>query len=210
MNRPPFAVLAFGLVAACTTRDIPPAADTGMSQATDTAATVADSAPSASPDTSIPVAGSGTPPTEWTVNTRGIGPVSAGMTVAEAGVAAGSPLVVPATPEECYFARIKGAPADLMMMVQKGKISRVDVTRALTIATTTGAKIGDTEERIKSLYPNQVTVQPHKYTDGRYLVVTPVASADRNYRIVFETDGKKVLRYRSGLIPAVEYVEGCA
>ncbi len=204
-------LLVFTLtIAGCTTSDVPPAADTGMSQAIDTPATVADSAPPAAPDTSIPIAGSGTPPTEWTVYSRGIGPITAGMTVAEAGVAAGNPLVVPESPEECYFARIKGGPNDLMMMVEKGKISRVDVTRALTIATTAGAKIGDTEERIKSLYPNQVTVQPHKYTDGRYLVVTPVAAADKDYRIVFETDGQKVLRYRSGLVPSVEYVEGCA
>jgi hypothetical protein len=30
-----------------------------------------------------------------------------------------------------------------------------------------------------------------------------------NNRIVFETDGKKVVKYRSGRLPAVEYVEGC-
>ncbi len=210
MIRPLFTVLALAVVAACTTRDVPPAADTGLSQANDTAATVGDSAPPAAPDTSAPTAGPGTSPGSWTVTTRGIGPISAGMTVAAAGVAAGSPLVMPETPEECYFARINGAPADLMLMVEKGKISRVDVTRALTIATTTGAKIGDTEDRIKLLYPNQVTVQPHKYTDGHYLVVTPVDAADRNYRIVFETDGRNVLRYRSGLMPAVQYVEGCS
>lgn len=61
-----------------------------------------------------------------------------------------------------------------------------------------------------SLYPGQVTVQPHAYTDGHYLVVTPPAAADSSFRIVFETDGQKVLRYRSGLVPAVEYVEGCS
>ncbi len=209
MIRPLVLTLAFTL-AGCTTRDVPPPADTGVSQVNDTGAVPIDSAPSAPTDTAMPDSGSGTPPIEWTVNARGIGPITAGMTVAQAGVAAGNPLVVPANAEECYFARIKNAPADLMMMVEKGKISRVDVTRALTIATTTGAKIGDTEDRIKSLYPNQVAVQPHKYTDGRYLVVTPVAAADKNYRIIFETDGQKVLRYRSGLMPAVEYVEGCS
>lgn len=61
-----------------------------------------------------------------------------------------------------------------------------------------------------SLYPGQVTVQPHAYTDGHYLVVTPPAAADSSFRIVFKTDGQKVLRYTSGLVPAVEYVEGCS
>lgn len=94
-----------------------------------------------------------------------------------------------------------------MVMVEKDEISRVDVT-AGSVATVEGAKIGDSEDRIKSLYPGRVAVQPHKYTDGHYLVVTPKSGGDN--RIVFETDGKKVLRYRSGRMPAVQYVEGCA
>ena len=34
--------------------------------------------------------------------------------------------------------------------------------------------------------------------------------SDRNYRIVFETDGKRVLRFRAGKLPEVEYIEGCS
>lgn len=70
--------------------------------------------------------------------------------------------------------------------------------------------IGDSEERIKSLYPNRVAVSPHKYTDGHYLTVTPAEKADSAYRIIFETDGKKVVHYRAGVRPQVEYVEGCS
>ena len=92
-------------------------------------------------------------------------------------------------------------------MVEKGTVSRVDITQG-TVATTKGARIGDSEDRIKSLYPGQVKVMPHKYTDGHYLVVTPAGGGEN--RIVFETDGEKVLRYRSGREPAVEYVEGCS
>lgn len=125
------------------------------------------------------------------------------------GTAARS-LVIPAKLQECDYVRVKNAPAGLLLMVEKGKISRVDVTEGTTIATTAGARIGDTEERIRSLYPGQVTVQPHKYTDGHSLVVTPKDPAQKDYRIVFETDGKKVTRYRSGKVPSVEYVEGCS
>jgi hypothetical protein len=38
----------------------------------------------------------------------------------------------------------------------------------------------------------------------------PKDATDRNFRIVFETDGKKVTRWRAGLLPQVEFVEGCA
>jgi hypothetical protein len=29
------------------------------------------------------------------------------------------------------------------------------------------------------------------------------------FRIVFETDGQRVTRFRAGRLPAVQYVEGC-
>jgi hypothetical protein len=84
---------------------------------------------------------------------------------------------------------------------------RVEVRRG-TIATSTGARIGDSEDKIKTLYPGQVSVTPHKYTQGgHYLTVTPPSSTDR---IIFETDGKKVVNYRAGQRPQVEYVEGCS
>jgi len=89
------------------------------------------------------------------------------------------------------------------------RIGRVDVDSG-AVATSTGARIGDSEDRIKSLYPNRVTVSPHEYTDGHYLTVESGSEADSLYRIIFETDGKRVLNYRAGTRPSVEYVEGCS
>lgn len=132
------------------------------------------------------------------------------MTLDEARILLGDDLIVPAKLEECDWIRVRNAPPRLLVMVEQGKISRTDVDSGTAIATTAGARIGDTEERIKSLYPGQVTVQPHKYTDGHYLIVTPADAADKDFRIVFETDGSKVTRYRSGKIPSVQYVEGCS
>jgi hypothetical protein len=40
--------------------------------------------------------------------------------------------------------------------------------------------------------------------------VTPSAAADKQFRIVFETARGRVTRYRAGLMPSVEYVEGCS
>jgi hypothetical protein len=147
------------------------------------------------------------PAGEWEVTSSGIGALKAGMSLDEAKIVMRDNLVIPAKLEECDFVKTKTGPKGLMVMVEKGEISRVDIT-AGSVATVEGAKIGDSEDRIKSLYPGQVAVQPHKYTHGHYLVVTPKGGGDN--RIVFETDGKKVLRYRSGRMPAVQYVEGCA
>jgi hypothetical protein len=132
------------------------------------------------------------------------------MTVAEAQ-AAYPAFKVPSSPDgsACSYATLNGFPAGIGAMVDAGKVVRVEVRRG-NFETSTGARIGDTEERIKSLYPGQVTVSPHKYTDGHYLTVAPTAEADSANRIIFETDGRKVVNYRAGIRPQVEYVEGCS
>jgi len=144
---------------------------------------------------------------EWEVTPAGLGSLKAGMSLDEANIIMHNDLQIPSKLEECDFIKTKSGPKGIMIMVEKGEISRVDITSG-AVATVEGARIGDTEDRIKSLYPGQVTVQPHKYTSGHYLVVAPKGGGDN--RIIFETDGKRVTRYRSGRMPAVQYVEGCA
>ncbi len=132
------------------------------------------------------------------------------MTVAEARAVVPG-FAVPASRDStaCTYGKADGLPAGVAVMVQGGKVVRVEV-RSGAVATSAGARIGDSEERIKTLYPTQVSVSPHKYTAGaHYLTVVPASKADSSYRIIFETDGKRVVRYRAGLRPQVEYVEGC-
>ncbi len=94
-------------------------------------------------------------------------------------------------------------------MVVKDTVVRVDVDTA-GVLTGEGAGVGDPEERVVTLYAGRVTVQPHKYTgpEGHYLVVS--IPPDTLLRIIFETDGRIVTRYRAGRRPAVDHVEGCS
>ena len=144
---------------------------------------------------------------QWQVTAAGIGDVKAGMSVEEANVVLGGALAIPAKLQECDYVRPKTTPKNLAFMVEKNQISRVEVQPGSDIATVAGAKIGDTEDKIKSLYAGQIESRPAKYGSGHTLVVTPKSGG--NNRIVFETDGRKVTKYRSGRLPAVEYVEGC-
>lgn len=146
---------------------------------------------------------------EWTVTEAGFGPVRAGMTVAEADRALGGRLDVPPTPEACDYARLRDGPEGVSWMVVDGRVARVDVSGG-TIATDRGARVGDSEERVRALYAGRVETQPHRYTDGHYLVVTPAEPGDRAFRLLFETDGEVVTRYRAGTLPEVAWVEGCA
>jgi len=140
------------------------------------------------------------------VTEYGIGPIRAGMTVAQANTAMGGGFAAPkGGAAGCTYAVLTKAPRGLAVMLENGKVARVEV-RSGSIATADGARIGDSEARIKSLYPG-VAVTPHKYmAGGHYLTVT---GSDPANRIVFETDGSNVTSYRSGKTPAVEYVERC-
>jgi len=157
---------------------------------------------------SIPATG-GSP--TYTVTERGIGPLHAGMTFTEADAALGGALLVPVSADTsgCDYLVWDKGPSGVHVMFDEHRIARVDVDTA-GIATAAGARIGDDETRIKRLYPGQVTVTPHKYEDGHYLTVTPPAPADKRFRIIFETSGGRVTRYRAGMMPSVEYVEGCS
>lgn len=150
--------------------------------------------------------------TAWTISPAGYGPVHAGMTLEQAVQAGGRAFGEPQMgSEECDYFLFAGDSirGSAHFMVVNGQIARVDVNDS-TIATAEGARIGDTEQRIMELYPNRVTVQPHKYTDGHYLVVAPSSPADSGRNIIFETDGQRVTTYRAGRMPEVEYIEGCS
>jgi len=142
----------------------------------------------------------------------GIGPIRVGMTIQQAEVSARTRLLSVGTHEEsCWIVLPQGGPRDISFMVINGEIARVDVSGNSRITTISGAKIGDSEDRIKSLYLGQIRVTPHKYVQGgHYLTFVPTDSSDRQYRMVFETDGRRVKWMRSGRLPEVEYVEGCA
>ena len=151
------------------------------------------------------------PAPTFTVTEHGIGPLRAGMTFAEADAALGGALLVPVGVDTtgCDYLVWDGGPSGVHVMFDQHRVARVDIDTA-SIATAAGARIGDDEARIKRLYPGQVTVTPHKYEDGHYLTVTPQSPADKHYRLVFETAGGRVTRYRAGVLPSVEYVEGCS
>ena len=163
------------------------------------------SAPRATPRAPAPASAT----SGWTVSPTGIGSVRAEMTVAQASRQVGTELSLPPAAERCAYIQPIAGLDSVMFMVVDGRIARVDVTGG-RVSTVEGARVGDTEERIESLYAGRVEEQPHKYTDGHYLVVRPAARADSAYRIVFETDGNRVTRYRSGRLPEVMWVEGCS
>ena len=63
---------------------------------------------------------------------------------------------------------------------------------------------------MRSVYGDKIKTEPHYYTaaeGGHYMVLDVDGHAGP--KLLFETDGVKVLTYRSGFQSAVEAVEGC-
>jgi hypothetical protein len=154
---------------------------------------------------------SASPASGWTVSPTGIGSVRAEMTLAQASRQLGTELSLPpAAASQCAYVQPIAGLDSVMFMVVNERIARVDVTGG-RVATVEGARVGDTEAKIRSLYAGRLEAQPHKYVQaGHYLVVRPPERADSAYRLVFETDGHAVTRYRSGRLPEVMWVEGCS
>ena len=143
----------------------------------------------------------------WAISPAAFGPLRLGQPVREVAAVLGD-TARPAD-ESCGYVAPATFPDRVSLMIVNDTAMRVDV-RSSTVRTAEGAGIGDSEQRIQELYRGRVRVQPHKYTDGRYLIVTPTNAADSTFRLVFETDGAEVVLYRAGRLPAVEWVEGCS
>jgi hypothetical protein len=143
------------------------------------------------------------------VTERGIGPLRAGMTLAEARSALGT-LDVRAGADtlRCDYVHSRNLPSGVSVMVVEGKVARIDV-KTREVPTAEGARVGDPEQRVLSLYGKRASVGPHKYTDGHYLTVKPT-TADTTHLIIFETNADTVTYYRAGRVPYVQYVEGCS
>jgi hypothetical protein len=150
----------------------------------------------------------------WTVRAERFGPIPLGAPVAEAAAALGDSIPIDfAQAEDCRRVSPTALPRGTSLMILRDsagappRVERVDVDTT-GILTEEGAGVGDTEGRIQELYGERVRLEPHKYTTGaHYLVVTP--PQDSLHRIVFETDGSVVVRYRAGRRPGVDFVEGC-
>lgn len=97
-------------------------------------------------------------------------------------------------------------PPDLAFMFEQGKFVRYDVTSVKEVAPGGGA-VGMSKDELLRRYDRQGEEQPDKYQPG---ASTFRVRGDGDAAVVFQigTDGK-VSRWRVGVPPQVDYVEGC-
>jgi hypothetical protein len=149
----------------------------------------------------VPASGTASPVATF----DGVGRARIGASAAQLREAGALPAAGPDA--ACRIVAVDWLPSGTRVMLINDTVARVDVDSLSSVRTVDGAGVGDSETRIRQLYAT-VQSSPHKYVDkGHYLSVA--SPNDSTRRIVFETDGSTVRRYRVGRQPEVDFVEGC-
>ena len=189
------------------------AAPEGASDAPPAAANTDAPAVQAPADTApLPAAADGTTP----LTSAGWGPLRIGMTrdevVAALGEDANPDAVGGPEPDVCDEFRPVRAPAGMIVMVERNRLSRITLVRGSEVVTDAGLGVGEPASAVEAAYGGRAARSPHKYVDApaAYLTVWDAAPDSPEPRgIVYEVglDGT-VSRVHAGG-PAIRYVEGC-
>lgn len=146
--------------------------------------------------------------TDGRVSTVGFDDIVFGTTVAAAEADTGVCLE-PDRPANttCYVVTPTGGPAGVSFGVTAGTIERVDIDSG-SVTVRSGFGIGSTEAEIVDFFGDGVEVRPRP-GGGNDIVFVPADEADAQFRVIFETDGAVVTRFRSGRVPQVEPSAPC-
>ena len=112
------------------------------------------------------------------------------------------------TDDTCHYLIPDAAPQDVRLMMEEGRFVRMEF---LTPASTApgGGKVGWTAAQVRAAYPVGLEELAHKYEEGASYL--RIRDADGEGVLLFETDANgMVTRWRMGIAPQVDYVEGCA
>lgn len=141
----------------------------------------------------------------YNVSTVGVGAVVFGIKKAEAERRWESGFVGFGS-ASCYIVTPERGPEGLEFTIKNGRVERVDITNP-GVRTKSGAGVGWTEQQVRERFGASIK---ERTTDGvRELVFVPSDEKNKNYRIVFVSDGETITKFRSGKIPEVETLDAC-
>lgn len=151
-----------------------------------------------------------------TLSAEGFGPLRIGMSLAEVEAALGpdaNPEAVGGPePEVCDQFRPVRAPEGLLVMIERGVLTSVRLTRSSKATTDSGVSIGDSEPAVRAAYPT-LDEQAHAYeaAPAKYLTAWSGAARStpdaRGLRFEIGQDGR--VSSITGGGPSIQYVEGC-
>ena len=145
----------------------------------------------------------------------GWGPLRIGMTRAEVVAAAwedAEPGVGGPDPESCDEFHPARAPAGMRLMIERGRLTRITLSRDASVETEHGFRVGTAAGDIKAALGARAVATPHEYGEApsEYLTVWVRPATDPDPRgIVYEIgpDGRVSQIHAGGA--SIQYVEGC-
>ncbi|WP_078130578.1 hypothetical protein [Leptospira alexanderi] len=113
--------------------------------------------------------------------------------------------------QECHFYTIPGLSGVSLMFIGKAndlKLSRIYISNS-TFQTISGIKINSDVASVLSTYKSNIKREKEHYTGDTMLIFEAKDLPDKNFRIIFLTNNKKVTEINVGRIPEIFAVEGC-
>jgi len=101
---------------------------------------------------------------------------------------------------QCYTVQPAGGPAGIVFTVFDGRIERVDITNP-SITTRSGASVGSTQAGLFDLFGDRL--EETEFDDGADIMFVPADADDREFRIIWRTDGVAATSMRAGRVPVV-------
>ena len=77
------------------------------------------------------------------------------------------------------------------------------------IKTRSGAGIGDTELLIHELFGEKIETKVLPNSSEKLLIYVPSDLSDKDFRVVFKSDGRLITKLWSGRVPWVEMTQIC-
>ena len=143
------------------------------------------------------------------VSADGLGPIEIGMTERQAERAGQVALTGTGSGPDCRYLYLRKGTIHADLMLVRGRIVRIDLVKR-GLRTTGGVRIGDSEPSVRRRFAGRLRVSPTKYIPGGSdLELRPRTRSERNRRLIFGTDGEKVVSVRAGRLPEVRWVERC-
>lgn len=162
------------------------------------------------------------PQTALILTAEGFGPLRIGMTLADVvttyGPDSDPDSVGGPEPESCDQFRPARAPADLLVMIEEGRLTRISLLSGSEVRTDTGLHLGLSAARVRAAYGPALRAEPHKYADppAEYLTVWArggpgadgiAGEGSRGIRYEIGSDGNVATIHAGG--DSIQYVEGC-
>ncbi len=114
-----------------------------------------------------------------------------------------APPITDTDEEQCRQIEFKAYPG-VHFMVERGRVTRAASSRA--IRTSIGLTVGASMSNVRRALP-AAAVQAHPYVEGGHYLI--LKSPDGKTALLMEEAQDTVTAVRGGLLPSVQYVEGC-